>query len=199
MIDLVSVHYSAQRDELSSLFSDVQHTLHLIKEYQDFRDADDREKGQQKVTATVVAMMFEVFQNVMSWHFVEKALHDFVNAAARAYHDDLRSGKARPQEYILTFSILEELVHLLLTQSLMGFSAFHVHSRTFTNNQERRRRQKIGSERARETLGYRSPVQVFQQDRLLCLLDYLMRDYRNVPKVLVELQRYSGRENKPGD
>ena len=186
MVDLVSAHYSAQRDELASVFSDVGYTLQRIKEYQDIRDADGRAGPELRSGATVAGMMFGIFQNVMSWHYIQNALHDLVDAARRCKEDPQR-GQGRHQEYNLRLSTFQELIKLLFMKSWDDFRAFHVNSRTFTTSAERRQLKSMAVEPAWMILGYRSPEKFFQQDRLLCLLDFMMNDYRNVAKVLLEL------------
>lgn len=186
MVDLVSAHYSVQRDELSSVFSDVGYTLQRITEYQDLRDADARAGPEIRSTTTVAGMMFGIFQNVMSCHYIREALHDLEDAVRR-YKDDLQYGQGRYQVYILRLSKFQELVKLLFFKSWDDFRAFHVNSRTFTTSPERRQLKSNGTEPAWMILGYRSPEKFFQKDRLLCLLDFMMDDYRDSAKVLLEL------------
>ena len=131
----------------------------------------------------------------MSWHFIEKALLEFVRAA-RICQNARHPGQVRQREYNLRLSILQVLVSLLLEKSLEDFSTFYINSQTFTTKPERRRGQQDRSAPAWEILGFGSAKKSFQQDRLLCLLEYMMKGYRNVPKVLLELDKVLGKKKQ---
>jgi hypothetical protein len=183
--ELVLAYYNSQQGELAAMYSDVEHNLHMIKEYQDFVVAGvDLLDFEECPVAVVTAATFGTFQNMMRWHIIKKELSAFSRAArvVRASSWAARLAKNEWTEFLTAF---KHFIAHTMSVKLHDFITVHINSRTFTTNQERR--QKFGSEPTWKILGFRSQQDFHQRDRLLCLLDRIRPEERHTPQILVEL------------
>jgi hypothetical protein len=154
MGDLISVHHSSLQDELASVFSDAGHTLQIISEFQEFADAVECLSSYFTSMATVINPVFAKFQSIISWHIIKAAFSDFTSAAKACKEDSQASrlGYDKCNNHLL---VLKQLINKMFDERLYTCDIFHLFSRTFTINAEKRRQ--IGKVPAWKILGFRSP------------------------------------------
>jgi hypothetical protein len=186
---LVQSQSESHYDELLMVHSDLESFVRLRAEYKTFLETKDDSHS----AGSVIALTFGVFQNVVCWHFLYKAVDDLIRVRGQNA-DALEVGRPRPEEYETCLAWLNTLVLHMLCKSMNDLNAFHRSSPLFKNRV--RRGVENGNISAFTMLGYRSEMEFLQKDRLLCLIDLLCREHRFIPQALPHLHKLLGRRDQ---